>query len=131
VALGFSPKPLARVHIGEHTFIAEVADTESLREQGLGGRAGLPKGRVMLFVFDTPDSWGIWMKDMRFALDIVWARSDGTIINIERNVLPESYPHVYYPRESAAYVVEFPAGEAEGIAEGDKLVVEYKERAGL
>lgn len=80
----------------------------------------------MLFVFDKEDTWGIWMKDMQFAIDIIWADRTGTIITIARNVTPDTYPQAFYASEPRAiYVLEVPAGftERQGIAEGAKFVL--------
>ena len=113
------------VTIGSARIDAEVVDTPSSRQQGLSGRESLPAGRGMLFIFDEPGSWGIWMKDMRFSIDILWAREDGTISTIARNVSPDTYPTVFSPKTpDALYVLELPAGAAANIAEGLKLVVE-------
>ncbi len=116
------------VTIGATTVAVEVADTDDKRAQGLSGRAALAEGVGMLFVFDTEDAWGIWMKDMRFPIDIIWADTNGTILTIKRGATPESYPEVFYPANQARYVLEVPAGfsGAHGIAEGQKIVVEYK-----
>src|SRR4051812_48326835 len=50
----------------------EVADTPEARERGPSGRESLPQGSGVLFVFDAPATYGFWMKDMRFPIDIVW-----------------------------------------------------------
>jgi hypothetical protein len=119
------PADMRTIHIDYNYFQVEVADTEALRERGLSGRRSLPAGQGMLFIFDAPGSWGIWMKDMRFSLDIMWAREDGTIITVVPNVSPDTYPLVLYPQTpDAKYVIEVPAGAAAGIAEGTKLVLE-------
>ncbi len=113
------------VTVGTTTFAVEVVNTEALRELGLGDRASLPAGHGMLFVFDSPNAAGIWMKDMQFPLDILWAREDGTITTIERNVATSTYPEAFYPKTpDAKYVLEVNANAAAGIAEGNKLVVQ-------
>ncbi len=120
-------KPSPTVLIGTTEIQVEVADTQSERVQGLSGHAPLKEGEGMLFVFEEEGNWGIWMKDMQFSLDIIWAASDGTIITIASNVSPDTYPQVFYPAEPrATYVLEVPAGFAgrRGIAEGAKLVVQ-------
>jgi len=115
--------PLRTITIGSATFQVEVADTESARELGLGERASLPAGRGMLFVFDTPGSQGMWMKDMRFPLDIIWAREDGTITTVLHDVATSTYPEAFYSKTpDASYVVELNAGAASGIFEGERIV---------
>ena len=66
----------------------------------------------MLFVFPTADRYGFWMKDMLASIDIIWLRSDGTIIEIEEGVSPETYPTPFYPPERVSYVLETRTGEA-------------------
>lgn len=117
------PYAIRQVLIGSSAVTAEVADTEALRERGLSGRQSLPEGRGMLFVFDSPGLYGFWMKDMRFSIDIIWAAADGTIISIERDASPESYPRAFHPAAPAQYVLEVPAGfsRARGIEPGMAL----------
>ncbi len=116
---------LRAITIGGVSVSVEVADTASLREQGLSGRSDLPKGQGMLFVFDTDGAWGIWMKDMQFPIDIVWADASGTVITVAANVAPETYPEVFNPSAPARYVLELPAGfaAAHGIVEGTVIKI--------
>lgn len=102
-----------------------VADTPAEREQGLSGRTALAPGSGMLFVFDVDDVWKIWMKDMHIGIDIIWLAQDGTIIDIEQFVSPESYPATFTPRAPARYVLELGAGEAATyrLKIGDKLIL--------
>jgi uncharacterized membrane protein (UPF0127 family) len=113
------------VSIGTTTISVEIADTQAKRTQGLSGRAGLAEGSGMLFVFDWDATWGFWMKEMRFPLDIIWAQSDGTIVTIAHQVAPETYPEIFKPAKPARYVLEVPSGFADlhHIVEGMKLVL--------
>jgi uncharacterized membrane protein (UPF0127 family) len=112
------------IAIGGRQFTLLVADTESARELGLGARDSLAGDQAMLFVFDTPGNWGIWMKDMRFPLDILWLREDGTVLTIARNVATSTYPEVFSPKTpDARFVIELNAGAAAGVAEGDILTL--------
>ncbi len=90
-----------------------VADTEAERTQGLSDRATTSPAAGMLFVFPGDGAYGIWMKDMRFALDIIWVSAEGVIVDIKENALPESFPEIFRPREAARYVIEVPAGYVE------------------
>ncbi len=119
-----SPYVMRTISVDNIYFQVEVADTEPLREQGLGSRGSLKAGHGMLFVFDTPASWGIWMKDMRFPIDILWAREDGTVITVVHNVSPDTYPLALYPQTpDAKYVLEVPSGAAKEIREGSRMVI--------
>jgi hypothetical protein len=117
----------AVVRIGDTIVVAEVADTQALQVQGLSNRSSLPAGEGMLFVFDEEGGHSIWMKDMQFAIDIVWAASNGTIITIEERVSPNTYPQTFSAAEPRArYVLEVPAGfiDTTGVGVGDKIVVQ-------
>lgn len=102
-----------------------MANTDVLRAQGLSGRAALAAGEGMLFVFERSDYWGIWMKDMRFSIDIVWLDEEGRVVGLEAEAAPGSYPDVFVPPLRARYVLELPAGAAAryGLAEGTKIVL--------
>ncbi|MEK7176049.1 MAG: DUF192 domain-containing protein [Patescibacteria group bacterium] len=103
-----------KLKIGDKTILVEIADTTEKLARGLSGRKSLSPGSGMLFVFSEIGSYGFWMKDMKFPIDIAWLeRIDNSfrIVGIERNVSPESFPHVFYPPVPIKYVVETNAGE--------------------
>ena len=79
----------------------------------------------MLFIFESDERWGIWMRDMLFPIDIIWADAGGAIVTIAKNIAPETYPHVFEPVAPARYALEVPAGFAarHGIAEGVRIKV--------
>jgi len=54
-----------------HCFTIEIANTLASRQQGLMHRSSLPQDAGMLFVFDTPGSYGFWMKNTLIPLDII------------------------------------------------------------
>jgi uncharacterized protein len=95
---------------GSTTLNLAVADTAAEREQGLSGQPTLAQRHGLLFVFDDASQWGIWMKDMKFAIDILWLDDQWKVIHIEENVAPETYPQVFSPTIPVRYVVELPAG---------------------
>ncbi len=101
----------------------DIADEKSEWEKGLSGRDRLPPQRAMLFVFPTADYYKIWMKGMRFPIDVFWIDEDGYIVDIWRYAMPDSYPQVYTPRQRAKYVLETVAGFAEeyNIEHGDRV----------
>ena len=107
----------------DQNFNLIIADSDSERVQGLSGRAELAKDEAMLFVFEESARWGIWMKDMNFAIDIVWLDEHKQVVHIERQVEPDTYPQVFTPTTDSRYVVEFPAGTVDslGVKNGDSL----------
>ena len=96
--------------IGDTPVLASVADTMSSRIEGLSGTPFIPDNVVKLFVFGVPGNHSIWMKDMNYSIDILWADEDGTIVHIEENVSPESFPKSFSSPEPAWFVVETAAG---------------------
>jgi uncharacterized membrane protein (UPF0127 family) len=68
----------------------------------------------MLFLFETPGFHGIWMKNCKFPIDILWLDDQRRIVHVAAGVPPcrkEPCP-VYQPLQRASYVVELNAGEA-------------------
>lgn len=104
--------PLATVpfRIGGRVIKVERAVTGEQRTYGLSARSGLAKDTGMLFVFTSDDTYGFWMKDMRFPIDIMWLDASYKIVDMKERVTPATYPTVFYPSVPAWYVLEVPAG---------------------
>lgn len=98
------------LNIGSASFKVEIADTPEKRQQGLSGRSALGDGTGMFFIFDKSGQYGFWMKDMNFPIDIVWIDENYKIVDIDKNLLPETYPEIFYPDQPVKYVLEIPAG---------------------
>jgi uncharacterized membrane protein (UPF0127 family) len=98
---------------GRVTLTVELARTVEEQVRGLSGRPRLKPGHGMLFVYDRPHPVGIWMKDMRFPLDIIWIQA-GRIVAIEKQAPPLSSagPERVYTA-TADLVLEVPAGFAD------------------
>jgi len=92
----------------------EVMVKDEDRAMGLMFRPSLARDRGMLFVFERTDFHGIWMKNCRFPIDILWLDEERKIVHVAEAVPPctaEPCP-VYNPLRRAAYVVELNAGQA-------------------
>lgn len=87
-----------------------VADTASEQQKGLGGRETLGTDEGMLFVFAENSSHSIWMKDMKFSIDIIWIDETKKIVNIASNISPETYPESFSSPVPSKYVLEMVAG---------------------
>jgi len=111
--------------IGSVVVQASVADTLTKRIQGLSDTPFLPEGVVKLFAFGVPGSHSIWMKNMNYSLDIIWAAENGEIVHIEENVSPDSFPASFSSPTPAWFVVEANAGfvEQNQIGIGDEVVI--------
>src|SRR3989338_3180334 len=67
-----SPSDIKYVKIVGQNIKVDLALTMLEQAQGLSGREVLGENEGMLFVFDTPGKYSFWMKDMKFAIDIIW-----------------------------------------------------------
>ena len=66
-------------------------------------------GLLMLFADDG--QWGIWMKDMKIPLDIVWLDANKKVIYIVTDASPSlGTSKIFQPDNPARYVLEVPAG---------------------
>ena len=101
----------------------EVADTPEERVMGLSGRESLDENTGLLFIYGQPGIYGIWMKDMKFPIDVIWLDGNYLIADIAKDVQPDSFPKVFEPKVPAKYILEVNAGftERNGIEVGDNL----------
>jgi uncharacterized membrane protein (UPF0127 family) len=54
------------------------------------------------------------MKDMKFALDMIWLDESKKVVTVKANVTPDTYPGSFCPDGPAQFVIEVPAGTAAG-----------------
>jgi uncharacterized membrane protein (UPF0127 family) len=93
---------------------AEVMVNDEDRAMGLMFRPSLPLDRGMIFLFETADFHGIWMKNCKFPIDILWLDEAKRIVHVAESVPPcKSDPcPVYTPMRRASWVIELNAGQA-------------------
>ena len=63
---------LIPLQIGSVIMQASVASTSSSLELGLSDTLYLPNGIAKLFIFGTIEKWEFWVKDMNYAIYIIW-----------------------------------------------------------
>ncbi len=114
-----------QIIIDGHVFKVDIAETSYLRERGLSGRSSLLPDAGMFFVFNSPGRYGFWMKDMNFPIDVVWIDQNLKIIGFQKNLIPETYPNIFYPTQDVQYVLEISAGKSNeiGMRVGDSVKV--------
>lgn len=114
----------AVLSINGASIVVGIADTPAQRMRGLSGIRELPEGQGLLFVFDSLGRHGIWMKDMQFSIDIMWLDERMTIVGIQQDASPASYPETFKPPQPARYVLEVASGfvERHGIENGDRAL---------
>jgi uncharacterized membrane protein (UPF0127 family) len=67
----------------------------------------------MLFIFQRPGIYSIWMRGMLFPLDNLWIEGNLRVVHIVKDAQPcppGEYCPVYTPDTEALYVLELPAG---------------------
>jgi len=121
--------PKAQVTIGEKTIKVLVADNNRHWRKGLGGRKNLGRYHGMLFIFSTRGQHTMVMRDMEFALDIVWL-NNYKIVDIAPSVQPEPGKNdgqltPYFSRLPSDMVLELPAGftQTNGIKIGETVKI--------
>ncbi len=115
------------MRVGDAIVRAEIADDNAERALGLGGRDSLARDAGMYFVLTT-DTPRIWMKGMRFPLDLVWI-DDDRVVEVTARVpdqppgTPETELPIYSPAQPANRVLEVNAGWAQhhGVQPGDTV----------
>ena len=96
------------------TLEVEVMVSDQDRATGLMFRPSLADDKGMLFVFARAGFHGIWMKNCRFPIDIVWLDENQRVVHVAEGVPPckaDPCPS-YEPLRRASYVLELNAGQA-------------------
>lgn len=112
---------------GRHNISVETADDDRERTLGLMYRKDLPVGTGMLFLYEEPGEYGIWMKNMNFAIDIVFIdelkRIDG-IVHSAQPCPKDGLCPIDHSKSPIKYVLEIPGGYClnNRIKEGDRVV---------
>ncbi len=128
--VGERSEDIKQVKIAGQNIKVDLALTSAVQAQGLSGRASLAEDQGMLFIFDTAGNYPFWMKDMNFAIDIIWLSEDLKVIYIKKDARPELFPETYGPNKSmknTKYVLEVVSGFAEknNLKVGDKIEFVY------
>lgn len=109
--LSYSLKP-HNLTVGGAKFEIEIAEDHTQRLKGLSGRDELCATCAMLFIFENDLFHGIWMKDMKIDIDVIWLDSSLSVVDVVSGLTPKTYPRVFYPNKPARYVLEINAGSA-------------------
>lgn len=128
--LTFLPKEgyqTTKIKIANATLTVLMADSGQKRALGLGGRDRLNQ-EGMLFIFPSAGYHSIWMKGMKFDLDIIWLQR-GRIIDLATQVPAPKDGQVnlesYAPSKPADQVLEVEAGfvAKHGLKIGDEMTI--------
>ncbi len=110
------------------TLTVELARTSRQHQQGLMYRQELPEDRGMLFLFESEQNGGFWMKNTYLPLDIAYLAEDGTVQEIRQGKpLDET---ILRPGDPYWMVLEVNAGwfERHGLGVGARVMVPMEVR---
>jgi len=101
------------------TLATEVDRAESMFEQSRGVmfKRSLPEGYALVFPFDRVGQRFIHMLFVAVSLDVIWVAND----EVQQVKTLRPWRSVGYAKADA--VLELPADAAEGVSEGDTVVV--------
>ncbi len=91
--------------------------------RGLMFVRGMPERTGMLFIYDGEEIRSIWMKNTYIPLDLVFARTDGSVVNVVTDTVPQTL-NSHRSAEPARYVLELNAGTTRrlGIGNASRIV---------
>lgn len=80
--------PRGTIMLDDVPIEVQIADTEPRRVRGLMFQDQLPLDQGMIFVFQEPGLYSLWMLNMQFSLDMIWFDYEGNIVHMEKDVPP-------------------------------------------
>ena len=121
--------PRGTIKVDEVPLQVQVADTEPRRVRGLMFQDQLPYDQGMIFVFEQPGLYSLWMLNMQFSIDMIWFDGQGNVVHIEKDVPPcktaiETMTcQSIVPEGNAMYILEVTSGFVEqfNITQDSKL----------
>jgi len=112
---GCTVEQARQIQIGAQIFNVEVAASVDARARGLSGRSALKQGSGLWFVFPAADTYGFWMHDMHFPIDLIWVGPELKVAGaISLQPCADQDCPVHYPPRRVTYVLEINAGTFAG-----------------
>ncbi|MDE1850663.1 MAG: DUF192 domain-containing protein [Candidatus Micrarchaeota archaeon] len=102
-----------KVKQGNHTLKIDLADSFAKQIVGLMYRKSIAQNEGILFTFRSSGFQRIWMLNMNFAIDVVWADEAGKVVDIAKKLQPCKGMfgcEAYGPKTKAKYVLELKSG---------------------
>ncbi|MDE1827941.1 MAG: DUF192 domain-containing protein [Candidatus Micrarchaeota archaeon] len=102
-----------KVRFARRLIKLDLADNFAEQIVGLMYRKKMGENEGMLFRFGSSGFQRIWMLNMNFAIDVVWADEAGKVVDIAKNLQPCNGMfgcEAYGPKARAKYVLELKSG---------------------
>ena len=110
--------------VGNKQYKVYFTDNFAERKKGLMDLKSIPNDWGILFHYDTSDYYGIWMKNTKIPLDVVWI--DENKIIVDKKTLYPNVEIVSYPKNKSKYVLEVNANTFIGNI-GENILLENVE----
>lgn len=107
-----------KIEIADKEYDVKIARTLEEKSRGLQNVTELPEDEGMLFIYDSPQTVGFWMKDTHIPLDIIFIDEDFEVISVYKGN-PEST--IIAEEEDVQFVLEL--NQNSGVEEGDELEI--------
>lgn len=108
--------PMGTITVDGIPLEVQIADDDPRRTRGLMFQDQLPYDQGMIFVFQEPGIYSIWMLNMQFSLDLIWFDESGRVVHIVENAPPCKTTveivacESMIPGANALYVLEVTSG---------------------
>ncbi|WP_018138917.1 MULTISPECIES: DUF192 domain-containing protein [unclassified Thioalkalivibrio] len=113
--------PVTELTVGERTLSVEIAADEPARRQGLMHREELADDQGMLFVWDRPARYAMWMRNTYIPLDVAFIDTDYRITSIE--TMEPQTTTLHEAKRDVLYALEVNAGwfAENDVSAGDRI----------
>lgn len=118
------------LRLSDGIFRARIATDENDRQKAIPSTTKLDNNQAVLLAFPSESKWGVAVKDVKVSADVVWLDKDKKVVYALKNIPPDEYStKIYYPKDAAKYMIEFPAGtiDSKSINKGNKATFEIKD----
>ncbi|MDJ0710396.1 MAG: DUF192 domain-containing protein [Woeseiaceae bacterium] len=108
-------------------FEVYLATDYEQQRRGLMFVRDMPERTGMLFIYETEEIRSMWMKNTYIPLDMIFARADGTVVNVVRDTVPQTLSS-NRSTAPARYVLELNGGTARRLGIGTRSRIIREDR---